>query len=987
MDKLLYWKNYSPTFRVIFWLLAILFIFLALVITVVQTIGVNNLIPWNVLTQESSYFADFKVFSKGPFSFSIPAEKKVLTEIFSGGSIPTAIPLTKVMMVAITLATLIYLSLVTYFKRLWYLVAMAGFLTFLVLMNLESLALFGFTDFKGLIIMFVVLLTPSYYLHAFAVNAGLMKRLWVMGGAVVVLIGLAYFFGQSNYDLSSIFGYGLLAPYILVILFILSVAHEIIASFINVITGSDGIADSTKLRHFLIISLIYLVNILMSYLYVAHYIDWQLIFINPFVLLMVSAVLGIWGSRARATLYVGASGLEALWPILYLVIGVISLGTLTYLMFSVNDPMLKVLSDISIYAHLGIGVAFLLYVLYNFIPLIEKGYKLKTILYNPTNLPYLTYRLMGLLIVVALFAVRGFQYPTWYSLGGYNNANADIELTKGYRDVAEAYYLNGNTYAFHNHKSNYNLALMFQQDRPAEALKHFEYSLDQAPSAQAVINKANLENQQQDLYKALFTLQEGNELLPGDEQLQNNLAQQFERLKILDSASYYYELAGTGSEQVRNNRLALAARHGKWLGRDSANWFTELNRAGVANAAALGHFSSIPELTSANHMFDMAFLNNWLLADDENIDAERLNNAKAAIDSTTNSAYKDQLLYSWSLASYRYGHLTNAVEGLSGLMFSSTDWAEKAKIALGRIYLEMGIYEQAINLLLDASQGEVNLDIAVAYLEYGQPEKVEGYWQQAAAMEEGFLAGITNQILTVVYSEEPELVDDQIKYLYCRYNKYFVDESAQNIILKSITDDKLRINLALELADFYHRMDNRGGAELMLKNIEGLGLGLNEYREYLILNALVSGSDLVAQHSIDEYDSIFGFSNKDYQLENTFNHLAGMQLDSIDYVDLAKDNPFFPDAVLIGVDFLKNYPESFDAYTYLAKAVQLNPESPRLMHEYVLMALEVGMDTFAENALAEFAQRFSGQAYLILKTEYEKKVEELNNELEKELIQ
>jgi hypothetical protein len=985
MTKLLYWRDYDKPFTLIFWLLIILFLGLSAAIVVIQTIGVNNLIPWNVLTLDSSYFIDFKIFGKGPFSFSIPAENKVLTEFFSGGTVPTALPMTRIMMVATIVAILLYLALVTYFKRIWYLIAMAGLLVFLVLLNIESLAFFGWTDYKGLAIVFIVLLTPSYYLHAFAESAGLIKRLWVISLAVLLLLVMAYFFGESNYGSESIYGYGLLAPYILIILFIVTVAHEIIASFINAITGSDGIADSTKLRHFLIISLIYLVNILMSYLYVAHYIDWQLIFINPFVLLVISAVLGIWGSRARASLYVGASRLEALWPILYLVIGIISMGTLTYLMLSVNDPMLKVLSDISIYAHLGIGVAFVLYILYNFINLIEEGYKLKNVLYNPTNLPYLTYRLMGLLIVVALFAVRGFQYPSWYTMGGYYNANADIEMSIGNKDVAEAYYLNGNTYAYHNHKSNYNLAMIYQDDQPSEALKHFGFSLEQNPTTQAVINKANLENNQGDFYKALFTLQEGNNLLPENARIQNNLARQFEKVKILDSARYYYAIAGPKLAELRNNRLALAAQHAKPLGSDSLAWFKDLNKAGKANAAALGHFAARPKVSSANHMYDMVYLNNWLLRAEKQIDAGLLAEAKAAIDSTSNTEYRDQLIYSWSLASYSYGHLTNAVEGLSGLMVNSTEWSEKAKIALGRIYLELGSYNQAITILSDASKGEVNLDLAVAYLEYGQPEKVQEFWQQVAIPDEGFLSEVAKQILQVVYAEEPELTDDQSKYLYCRYNRYFIDESAINSILKLIQDENLRISLALELAEFYHHADNSQGAVLMLQNIEGLGLDMKEYRDYLVLSSLIYKNDELVQRNLDDYDSLYGFTEKEYLLENTLNHLAGIQLDSLDYLALAKDNPFFPDAILIGVNFFKSYPESIDAYEYLAKAVQMNPESPKLLSEYVLLALDMGMDTFAENALAEFAQRFSGQAYLLLKTEYEKKIDEINKRLEEEL--
>jgi tetratricopeptide (TPR) repeat protein len=361
---------------------------------------------------------------------------------------------------------------------------------------------------------------------------------------------------------------------------------------------------------------------------------------------------------------------------------------------------------------------------------------------------------MGLLIVVGLFAVRGFQYPSWYSMGGYYNANGDIENSLGHNDVAEAYYVNGNTYAYHNHKSNYNLAMMLQEDNPSEALKHYEYSLDQQPTAQAVINKANLENNRGELYKALFTLQEGNRILPDNPNIQNNLARQFEKVKIIDSADYYYAKTGPVTRELKNNRLALAAQQGTSLGKDSLAWVEDLNRAGAANAAALGYFDSQPDMSSANHMFDMVYLNNWLVQDEEDIAPELLTSVKQAIDSTSNADYRDQLLYSWSLASYRVGQMSKAVDGLSGLMFNSVDWSDKAKIALGRMYLDLGSYDQAITLLTEANKGDINLDLAVAYLEYGEPEKVFDFWQMAAAREEGFLAEIARKIIKVVYGHQ-----------------------------------------------------------------------------------------------------------------------------------------------------------------------------------------------------------------------------------------
>jgi hypothetical protein len=213
-----------------------------------------------------------------------------------------------------------------------------------------------------------------------------------------------------------------------------------------------------------------------------------------------------------------------------------------------------------------------------------------------------------------------------------------------------------------------------------------------------------------------------------------------------------------------------------------------------------------------------------------------------------------------------------------------------------------------------------------------------------------------------------------------------MDETAENELLVEIGNSGLRIELAMELAEFYHMYDNQHGASLMLKNIEGLELSKEQFRQYLILHALIHPDSENVQQQLSEFDSLFSFGGDEYLLESTLNHLAGMTLDSTSYIQMGQDNPFFADAILIGVNYFETDEDPFRSYSFLANAVQKNPESPRLMKAYILKALDVGLDQFAENALFDYGQRFSGQSYLVLKNEYDKRVKELSNIEESELL-
>ena len=112
-----------------------------------------------------------------------------------------------------------------------------------------------------------------------------------------------------------------------------------------------------------------------------------------------------------------------------------------------------------------------------------------------------------------------------------------------------------------------------------------------------------------------------------------------------------------------------------------------------------------------------------------------------------------------------------------------------------------------------------------------------------------------------------------------------------------------------------------------------------------------------------------------------------MTLDSTSYLQMARDNPFFPDAILAAINYFDTDNDPFRSYSFIASAVQLNPESPRLMKAFILKALDVGLDQFAENALFEYGQRFSGQSYIILQNEYDKKLAELIKLEESELFE
>jgi len=92
---------------------------------------------------------------------------------------------------------------------------------------------------------------------------------------------------------------------VLSVIFIIMVAPEIVRGFLYLITNSGNGQGKGNDRHFVLITLIYLLNVLFIYLKNVGIIDWTILYFNEFLLLLISAFLGFWGLKKRAERFAG----------------------------------------------------------------------------------------------------------------------------------------------------------------------------------------------------------------------------------------------------------------------------------------------------------------------------------------------------------------------------------------------------------------------------------------------------------------------------------------------------------------------------------------------------------------------------------------------------------------------------------------------------------------------------------------------------------
>ena len=386
---------------------------------------------------------------------------------------------------------------------------MGGFIVFGITLRLENLYLFGNPDKTGLIIFLSVYLSIAYIFHEIKRNTTLIFRYLIFTAASIVFGIIIWLFSEVENPFLYISNYGIIVPIVLSILFIIVISHEIIYGFLYVITHHNTKKSAHSLEHFLVLSSLYLLYITLSYFWYAKIIKFEFWYVSPFLLFLVSSVIGLYGFKRREFIYDEMMPFKPVGGLMYLAFALISLSTIAYAFNSANDQLVESFEDIIFYGHIGYGAMFFIYIIANFFATLIHNYQVSKIAYKPEYFPFYTYRMMGMIAVIALF-LRANMIVLSQSQSAYYNGIADIHYLNNELRLAEEYYNVAGSYVYQNHRSNYALASLsrIQRDKTAEAF-YLENAIIKNPSEHAIIGLSNLYLRNNQFWQGMFNLQEG----------------------------------------------------------------------------------------------------------------------------------------------------------------------------------------------------------------------------------------------------------------------------------------------------------------------------------------------------------------------------------------------------------------------------------------------------------------------------------------------
>jgi len=970
MQSLFFWKSWLKDYRYGLYLSGCIFAFTIIFLWFSYFRGESGVIHWEKLQEQKVVESSVHQFQLGPFELSVPGESYVILEYFHGSDITPNTTASYIFLFVMIFSAIVMLTIITTLGKFSYYVGMGIFILFLVSLRIEVLGIFGLHGQVPVITVLIVYVLPGFYFNRFRPTVPFASRFLVFL-TITVFIGLLInYFSSVALPFYHLTLTGYVPGLIVSILFIITVAHEVFAAFVYIV--SQG--SSKTLRHLSLICIIYMGNLIITCFHEMGIIQWDFLYINLYLLLTISAILGIWGFRQREILYENILPFAPFGAYFFLALASISFATTAQLLVNGNDPALKVIRDVIIFTHTGYGIIFLTYIFSNFVLMLARNLPVYKVLYNPTRMPYFTYRFAGLIATLAFIFYSNWRDYVFNGVAAFYNTAGDLYTMLGNDAYAESFYEQGQSQGFQNNRSNYALATLKSSRFNMEAAhKDYERANSKRPTPYSLVNAGNLYIWENNVPEAIRQYQRSYKQFTDLHVLENNLGFAYTKVRNLDSALVYLNKARENSLtriSAETNFFALAALELVPLKIDSIiSLFNNSSPAMMGNALALSTLQEQelktvlqPLAEKRLNLYTATQLNNYCIKYAKSVDTTFTNQAYAIASDSNNSDYSEAIKASLAFAFYHQGNVTRALQLLAELAYISQSHHGKFNYIMGLWALEQQNPELAASYFTFADTydyKEARFYHAIALSEAGRIGEALVAWDSLVLRTTGEQQAIAIQmrkILSLPAAEAPSLRDAE-KYQFCRYRIGLRDSLVFNRIVNTFEEVNYKAQALLELSQKYYEADlltpaihyfNRiAGLELSEKNlyddIRFTELRMLAYRGDVsnIARQINKGITFGASRELEKllYAAMITEASGDTLTANT------------NYRILSTYNPYFEEGIIASSNFYRKQKNGgFKAYNILAEAIQINANSIRLLKAYANEAARQGFDEYAANA-------------------------------------
>jgi len=989
MGGIIFWRDWPKQDKIVLQAMLTLYSLALCYYLYSLVLGVNQIIDWDIELIKNWITYPVDSFFFGPSEIPITIDVPVLLGYFEGSGLQLSPTISLLSLMLITLAVAVSLAVVSGLDKKWYLAGITVFIAFVIGMQTENLLLFDEIEKWPAYILLGTAVPLTYYFNVVNRDISFWKRI-----VLFILLFLVYgllisLYAGVNSPSLYLMNYGFYSCMGLTVLFILMISHEIVNGFLYLTTRSNS--NPNAVRDFIIITGLYLINLIGVYLNNINLISWEFIATNPNILLIVSSTAGLWGLISKTSLLNKIIPFRPFGAVLYLALAIVSYSTISYFIATGNDPILAVFDDLIVYSHLGFGLIFFIYILSNFSQPLSRGMKVYKIAYDPKVMPYFTFRLAGFITLLALLLQANYKTYVYKTQSGFYNSVGDLFYSTGDFTTAMAYYQEGSDYGYLNHRSNYLLGKLFEQKGDTKMAEQYYYkALQRQPSPYAFANLANIYREKGRPYESLFLLSDAYKMFPNNGELANNLGFEMNEAGVLDSALIYLYRSietPTSKELALTNSLALIIENGLNLNYDSLVSLEDTPKLGSLENNQMFLKGIDPERSLIQENYELnasssAFLYNHLISTRRLIDSTEIAWVDSVRSNPYNYMYQTTISSALSIHYYLAGDINRAFRALD--YAASTAFSNRASYykRLGLWSMKLGGFERAkyyFDKAVQSGDSEALLFKAIAQLELDERESAERILALLDASGESEMAGWILSGLSTNLEGIDSLRNESL-YVFAKYG---VDKSSpeQYIeFLRGLDSNNIAALILVEALEKALRNGDFNLGQSYLNGLDGMRLSNSDViKKATILEILLltMAEELdAAKIKLDQLKLMSGINALDLAWAEW---RVNGHIPSPENIYLMGSNPFKPyhlDQVLGYRNSLGEYEEG---YELILQALEINASSPVLLESYIYQCARLGYTNYGDIALKDLEEVVSNEKfkqvsvrYQILLTQFEK---------------
>ena len=276
MKDFIFWSKWTSPTRILYWISLCLFFTSIIYFVSFYFIGIDAVLDWDVEYDIKNVTNTLEVFRHKLFDVPVDSENFVVLQYFKASLFKINYLSASIFLGLTVFAACLGITVVTTYKNiLWFIPGSALFAAWLASFKLDLLGVFGQNDNTILAIMLIVYLGLSYVFHSIYTKISFLKRFLSFLGVTVLFALVIGKFSTVETPVMYMANFGIVIPAVITLCFLFIIAYEMIYLFLTILTSSESTDPRFIPINFLILSGVYLGNLIVYYLYLEGEIAWS----------------------------------------------------------------------------------------------------------------------------------------------------------------------------------------------------------------------------------------------------------------------------------------------------------------------------------------------------------------------------------------------------------------------------------------------------------------------------------------------------------------------------------------------------------------------------------------------------------------------------------------------------------------------------------------------------------------------------------------